>query len=76
MASLESINEKLQVAAERLDQAANEIAGLPLEPTKEHVVRIGEALAKIFQIQHEIIVCVRICSPHTFRKQHHSQIPI
>lgn len=54
MASLESINEKLQVAAERLDQAANEIAALPLQPTKEHIIRVGEALARIFQIQHEI----------------------
>jgi hypothetical protein len=54
MPSFESINEKLQIAAEKLDQAANEIRDLPLEPIKEHIVGIGEALANIFQIQHEI----------------------
>jgi len=54
MASLESINEKLQVAAEKLDQAATEIRDLPLEPPKQHVRGIGEALANVFQIQHEI----------------------
>ncbi len=54
MASLESINEKLQLATKLLDQAASEIADLPLEPSKRHVVRIGEALANIVLIQHEI----------------------
>lgn len=54
MASLESINEMLQVAAEKLDQAANEIRDLPLDPPKKHIGRIGEALGNIFQIQHEI----------------------
>ena len=54
MASLESINEKLRVAAEHLDQAATEIRDLPLEPPKRHIRAIGEALANVFQIQHEI----------------------
>ena len=54
MASLESINEKLRVAAENLDQAATEIRDLPLEPPKQHIRAIGEALANVFQIQHEI----------------------
>ncbi len=54
MASLESINEKLRVAADNLDQAANEIRDLPLEPTKQPIRGIGEALANVFQIQHEI----------------------
>ncbi len=54
MASLESINEKLRVAAEHLDQAATEIRDLPLEPPKQHILAIGEALANVFQIQHEI----------------------
>jgi len=54
MASLESINEKLRVAAEMLDQAASEIRDLPLDPAKKHIGGIGEALGNIFQIQHEI----------------------
>ena len=54
MASLESINEKLRVAAENLDQVAAEIRDLPLEPSKQHIRVIGEALAYIFEIQHKI----------------------
>ncbi len=54
MASLESINEKLQIAAKNLDQAAQEIRDVPLEPAEEHIRRLGEALTSIFRIQHEI----------------------
>jgi hypothetical protein len=54
MASLESINDKLRIAAENLDQAAIEIRDLPLEPTKQHIRAIGEALANIIEIQHKI----------------------
>jgi hypothetical protein len=54
MPSLESINEKLRKAAEELDQAAYEIRDFPLEPTKQHIRGIGEALANVFEIQHEI----------------------
>lgn len=54
MASLESINERLRVAAEQLDQAANELRDLPLEPSKQHILAIGEALANVFRIQNEI----------------------
>jgi len=54
VATLESINEKLRVAAEHLDQAAKETRDLPLEPPKQHIRAIGEALVNVFQIQHEI----------------------
>lgn len=54
MASFESINEQLRMAAERLDQAATEIRDLPLDLVKEHLRSIGEALASVFQIQHLI----------------------
>jgi hypothetical protein len=54
MASLETINEKLTVAAKSLDQAAEEIRDLPLDASKHNIRAIGEALANIFQIQHEI----------------------
>lgn len=69
MASLESINENLRVAAEKLDQAANEIHDLPLEPTEQHVRAIGEALGNIFQIQHEIYVLRPDLQPDYFRKE-------
>ena len=54
MESLNSLSEHLQIAADRLDQAANEIRDLPLEPTKKHIRLIAESLANIFQIQHQI----------------------
>jgi Protein of unknown function len=54
MASFESINEQLRMAAECLDRAVIEIRELPLEPAKEHIRSIGEALTNIIQIQHVI----------------------
>jgi hypothetical protein len=54
MPSFESINEKLQLAAEKLDQAATEIRDLPLEPTETYIRKLGESLVNIFEIQHEI----------------------
>ena len=54
MPTLDSINDLLSEAAKKLDQAAGEIRDAPLEPTKEHIHRIAEALAHIFYIQHQI----------------------
>ena len=54
MASFKSLHEHLQIAAERLDQAANEIRDLPLEPAKKHIRLVGEALTNIFQVQSQI----------------------
>jgi TolA-binding protein len=54
MPTLDSINSLLGEAAEKLDQAAREVRDAPLEPTKEHIHRIGEALANIFHVQHQI----------------------
>jgi hypothetical protein len=54
MPTLDSINDLLTEAAKKLDQAAREIRDEPLEPAKEHIHRIGEALANVFQIQHQI----------------------
>ncbi len=54
MASLDSINEKLNFAVQSLDQAATEIHELPLQPTGKHLRLVGEALANVFQIQQEI----------------------
>ena len=54
MPTLDSINDLLSDAAKKLDQAAQEIRDAPLEPAKEHIRRIGEALANVFEIQHQI----------------------
>lgn len=54
MPTLDSINDLLSEAAKKLDQAAREIRDAPLEPAKDHIHRIGEALANVFDIQHQI----------------------
>lgn len=51
MPSLESINELLSEAAKTLDLAASEIRDAPLEPAKENISRVGEALTKIYEVQ-------------------------
>ena len=51
MPSLEWINELLIEAAETLDRAALGIRDAPLEPAKENIHRIGEALTKIYEVQ-------------------------
>ncbi len=54
MASFESLNDLLSNAAENFDRTASEIRDMPLEPANEHIHSIGEALANIFEIQHQI----------------------
>jgi hypothetical protein len=69
MASLESIHEKLRVAAENLDRAATETRGLPLEPTTKYIHSIGEAVANIFQIQQKIYRLRPDLQPDALRKE-------
>ncbi|MBU1191967.1 MAG: hypothetical protein KKE76_09660 [Gammaproteobacteria bacterium] len=54
MPTLDSINGLLDDAAKTLDKAAREIRDTPLEPSKEHILRIGQALSNVFEIQHKI----------------------
>jgi len=54
MPTLDSINELLSDAANKLNKAATEIRDAPLEPAKEYIYRIGQALSQVFQIQHQI----------------------
>ncbi len=54
MTSIESINEKLQAAAENLQQVLREIQALPLEPTELHIRSVADALAQVHMIQFEI----------------------
>lgn len=54
MADLKSLNESLSAAARILDFAATEIRDIPLNPTKNNISTIGEALSLIFEIQQKI----------------------
>jgi hypothetical protein len=54
MADLKSLNESLVAAARILDDAATEIRDIPLNPKKDNISHIAEALSHIFEIQKEI----------------------
>jgi len=49
----ESLNELLNKAASKLDRAANMVRDLNLSP-ENNIRKIGEALANVFEIQHQI----------------------
>jgi hypothetical protein len=51
--SYESLNELLAEAALKLDRAANAVRDLNLSP-ENNIRKIGEALANVFEIQHQI----------------------
>jgi hypothetical protein len=54
MPTLDELDDQLTAAASILDMAAVTIRDCPLEPTQDHIRRIGEALASIFDIQRAI----------------------
>lgn len=54
MGDLKSLNESLSAAARILDLAAKEIRVIPLNPIKDNISLIGEALSSIFDIQKQI----------------------
>jgi len=54
MATPESINRLLSVAASLVDQAASEIRDAKLHPVRENIEHVGTALAEIFEIQRAI----------------------
>lgn len=54
MATAESTNHLLMVAAKLLDQAAAEIRDAKLEPVHVNIGRIGKALLEIFELQEAI----------------------
>jgi hypothetical protein len=51
--SYEMLDELLGEAASKLDKAANMVRDLKLSP-QNNIRKIGEALANVFEIQHEI----------------------
>jgi hypothetical protein len=54
VASLETINRLLTVAAKLLDDTAAEIRGTRFEPVRENIEKIGRALVEIFDVQQKI----------------------
>ena len=54
MASLDSIHRLLEEANAKLNEAMHELRDLPLEPKRDHMHRIGKALAEIFDVQYHI----------------------
>ena len=54
MPTLDELHDQLTVAASLLDAATVAIRECSLAPTREHFRRIGDALAKVYEIQHAI----------------------
>ncbi len=54
MGSLEDLDSTLRMATRLLDAAAAQVRDLPLSPVRDHIRLIGEAMAKIFEIQETI----------------------
>lgn len=54
MDKLATLHQQLRIAGELLDGAATLIRDAPLDPTREHIYRIGEALAAIAEIRFAI----------------------
>jgi len=54
MPTLDELDNQLTVAAWLLDASAGTIRDCPLDPSKEHIRRVGDALANIFDIQRAI----------------------
>lgn len=54
MDSLSSLNQRLRLICGLLDGAASMVRDIPLSPTNDHIRRVGEALASLFEIQRAI----------------------
>ena len=54
MTDLKSLNELLSKAIKNLDSASTEIRNIPLNPIKENIYKIGDALTSILEIQRQI----------------------
>jgi hypothetical protein len=56
MGPQEQLHRTLSAAAQLLDDAASRVMDVKLEPTKQHLRHIGEALALVFQVQRAVEV--------------------
>ena len=50
----EQLHRTLRAAAQLLDGAASLVRDLPLQPTRENIRLLGEALALVFQVQRNV----------------------
>lgn len=54
MPTLDDINGLLEEANAKLNEAMHAIRDLPLEPKRDHMHRVGKALAEIYDIQYHV----------------------
>lgn len=54
----EQLHRTLRAAAQFLDGAASQVRDLPLQPTRENIRLLGEALALVFQVQRNVEVAL------------------
>jgi hypothetical protein len=54
MPTLDDINDLLEEANAKLNEAMHAIRDLPLEPKRDHMHRIGKALSEIYDIQYHV----------------------
>jgi hypothetical protein len=73
MADHKSVSELLTLASSILATAANEIRDTPLEPTKEHIDIINNALSLIDEIQQKIYKAEPQLAPDHLKR--HSPLP-
>jgi hypothetical protein len=69
LASLNTINQLLTVAATLIDKAATEIRDAKLEPVRENLEKMGRALAEVFEVQHEIYALRPELAPAYLKEQ-------
>lgn len=50
----DQLHRTLRAAANLLDSAASQVCDMQLQPTKQHLRSIGEALALVFEVQHAV----------------------
>ncbi len=65
--NIEELNKKLVEAAKLLDEAANLVRDLPLSP-ETNIRKIGEAMANIFEICHQIYKQYPKLAPDNLKK--------
>jgi len=54
MATLRSLERLLTTASKILNHAATQVRDIPLQPSKDYILKLGEAITLIFEIQREI----------------------
>jgi hypothetical protein len=69
MDEIGQLAERLEVAAQLLNAAAEDIRDLPLDPVGQRLREVGEALANIHEIQHAIFTLRPELQPEFLREK-------